>query len=1071
MQYSAEQEFIITQCLENRNVIVDAVAGSGKTTTLLGIAKANPDKKMLGVLFNRSLKEETRTRAQNLGLHCLEIHNYHAVARKYYDETICNDNGITKLVRENKHPLKALPKWERIIIDEVQDMNPLYFQLIRKLLIDIRNPDIRITVMGDRFQSIYAFLYADSRFLTNAGSIYKSVKGDWIKATLSTTYRCSPSICSFLNDCLLGYKRLHPAATATAPTASASASAPVNYIYGCPFEARKPLLTAILHYLSNGFKPEDIFILAPSVKMKMKETPVKMLENALVAQNIPIYIPNNDEQAGPVGQSGGQSGQSGQSDDPTKGKLVITTFHQSKGLERAIVIIYNFDSSYFKIFNKDADPNALTAELYVAITRAAKHLYVIQDKRKLAFSFLKEPQGSYVRFITSKGQPLSRLPSEEDKEEYEHKKPRIFHASEITNYLTADVILDAVSYLTVKTVQEPYCKIDLQSIVQTKPGHCEVVCDINGTAIPAVYEWQKRKTMRIANIDDDTLMKDGPKFAQRYKELQRTITNSTIPQISDVLEISNLFTSITEGYHYKVNQIKDYNWLQNADIEPCMEILELHLDADDMQYEVALPEQTTPTYTVLGRIDAYSESQSTLWEIKCTDKFDHTHEIQLAIYAWMFSRQFPTRFYDIKFNLLNIRTGECRNVSASIQNLEEMMSFLIAEKMRVFTKMTDEEFNTKFAVKFDLTQPQNFFKQQTINAMITGTKQPALFIDDEDDKPVKKAKAVAETNAIEPPPEEKKTTQKKQSQQTLPFAPKPNADVKEQEQELSVDLEVKPTALGKVLVYDLETNGLPDCPSFGTYYSPEELHRYKSSRIVQWSWSLHEPDGTLIVEEDHIIKPNLAEYRILNDRFHGITENIARIRGISFEQILETWKDHLSQVTTIVGHNVNFDKHVLLSELHRRGYPEVAKAMMEKKWICTMERATKLCNLKARNKLKPPKLCELMHALNVKEEVGRAFHNSKHDVYYTARCFFAEQVLINPCPKMYDGQHAGKTYEEIYKIDRPYAVQAAAACNVHKLYDSPIRKLSNWVNDKAKADPVLRLEIIDKEALIKASIK
>ena len=1046
MQYSAEQQFIISQCLENRNVIVDAVAGSGKTTTLLGIAKASPDKKILGVLFNRSLKEETRTRAQNGGLHHLEIHNYHALARKYYDESICNDNGITKLVRQNNNPLKALPKWERIIIDEVQDMNPLYFQLIRKILIDTRNPDIRITVMGDRFQSIYAFLYADSRFLTNAGSIYKSVKGDWVKATLSTTYRCSPSICSFLNDCLLGYNRLH--------AATAAAAAAVNYIYGCPFEARKPLLTAILHYLSNGFKPEDIFILAPSVKMKMKETPVKMLENALVAQNIPIYIPNNDEQA-----------EQGSGADPTKGKLVITTFHQSKGLERAIVIIYNFDSSYFKIFNKDADPNALTAELYVAITRAAKHLYVIQDKRKLAFSFLKETQGPYVRFITSKGEPLTRLPSEEDKEEYVHKKPRIFHASEITNYLTADVILDAVSYLTVKTVQEPYCKIDIQSIVQTNPGHCEVVCDINGTAIPAVYEWQKRKTMRIAAIDDDTLMKDGPKFAQRYKELQRTITNSTIPQISDVLEITNLFTSITEGYHYKVNQIKDYNWVQNADIEPCMEILELHLDADDMQYEVTLPEQTTPTYTVLGRIDAYSESQSTLWEIKCTDKFDHTHEIQLAIYAWMFSRQYPTRFYDIKFNLLNIRTGECRNVSASIQNLEEMMSFLVAEKMRVFTKMTDEEFNTKFAVKFDLTQPQNFFKQQTISAMITGTKQPALFIDEEEDKPVKKAKA--EANVIEPP------AKKKQSQQTLPFVstiapseqPSPNLTPvapQEQEQEKSQ---------GKVLVYDLETNGLPDCPSFGTYYSPEELHRYKSSRIVQWSWSLHESDGTTIVEEDHIIKPNLAEYRILNDRFHGITENIARIRGTSFEQILETWKTHLAQVTTIVGHNVNFDKHVLLSELHRRGYPEVAKAMMEKQWICTMERATKLCNLKARNKLKPPKLCELMHALNIKEEVGRAFHNSKHDVYYTARCFFAEQVLINPCPKMYDGQHAGKTYEDIYKIDRPYAVQAAAACNVHKLYDSPIRKLSNWVNDKAKTDPVLRLEIIDKEALIKASIK
>jgi len=1049
MKYSSEQEFIIKQCLENRNTIVDAVAGSGKTTTLLGISKASPLKKILGVLFNKSLKEETRAKALQSGLSQLEIHNYHALAKKYYDDSICNDSGITKLVREDKKPYKPLPKWERIIIDEVQDMNPLYFQLISKVLIDVRNPDIRITVMGDRFQSIYAFLYADSRFLTNAGSIYQSVKGDWIKASLSTTYRCSSSICSFLNDCLLGYTRMHPAIDDVSP--------PVNYIYGCPFEARKPLLTAILGHLSNGFKPEDIFILAPSVKMKMKETPVKMLENALVSYNIPIYIPNDEN--GAAADAGGG--------DPTKGKLVITTFHQSKGLERKIVIIYNFDSSYFKIFNKDADPNALTAELYVAITRAATHLYVIQDKKKPAFKFLKEPQGPYVRFMTSRGDYLPSLPTQEDKDEYEHQKPRIFHASEITNYLTADVILDAASYLTIKTIEEPYCMIDLASLVKTSPGHCEVVCDINGTAIPAIYEWQKRKTMRIASIDDETLLKDGPKFAQRYHELQGAITNSNTPQISDVLEITNIFTSVTEGYHYKVAQIKNYNWLTNSDIEPCMEILELNLDEDDMQYEVILPEQTTQTYTVLGRIDAYSEKQSTLWEIKCTDKLDHTHEIQVAVYAWMFSRQFPKRFHDIKFNLLNIRTGECRQISASIKNLEEMMGFIVAEKMRVFTKMTDEEFNTKFSVKFDLTLPN--LKQLTLTSMISGNKQPALFLDDDEVKPPKKKKPTPVLTASQPnmiiDEPLNLSTVTTSVQTVLPFAvPAPVlAQVQATEE--------KPhTPMGKVIVYDLETNGLPETPSFGKYYNPEELHRYKMSRIVQWSWSLHEPEGTTIVEEDHVVKPNLAEYRILNERFHGITENIARIRGKPFEEIVEVWKTHLAQVTTIVGHNVNFDKHVLLSELYRRGYPDVAKTMMEKEWICTMERATKLCNLKARNKLKPPKLCELMHALNIKEEVGRAFHNSKHDVYYTARCFFAEQILINPCPKMYDGQHAGKTYEDIYVQDRPYAVQAAAACNIHKLYDSPIRKLANWVNDKAKADPVLRLEIIDKEAVIKASL-
>jgi len=134
-----------------------------------------------------------------------------------------------------------------------------------------------------------------------------------------------------------------------------------------------------------------------------------------------------------------------------------------------------------------------------------------------------------------------------------------------------------------------------------------------------------------------------------------------------------------------------------------------------------------------------------------------------------------------------------------------------------------------------------------------------------------------------------------------------------------------------------------------------------------------------------------------------------------------------------------------------------------------MERGKELCGLKASNKLKPPKLRELMHALGVTEEPGRAFHNSKHDVYYTAKCYFAEQVLVNPCPIMYEGKHAGKTYEYILQNDRPYAVHSHAVCNVRKLYTSPLRKLSNWIKIKAALDPNLAAEVKAQEEAIRNS--
>jgi DNA polymerase III epsilon subunit-like protein len=206
----------------------------------------------------------------------------------------------------------------------------------------------------------------------------------------------------------------------------------------------------------------------------------------------------------------------------------------------------------------------------------------------------------------------------------------------------------------------------------------------------------------------------------------------------------------------------------------------------------------------------------------------------------------------------------------------------------------------------------------------------------------------------------------------------------------------------------------------------------------------------------------------MNQQFHGITESQARVQGKEFEHVLAIWLTHLAQATTLVGHNVNFDKHVLLSELHRRNHTAAAEFTLSKHWICTMERAKELCALRAGNKLKPPKLMELMHALNVQEEVGRAFHNSKHDVYYTAKCFFAEQILKNPCPKMYEGKHAGKTYEEILKVDRDYAVNALAVCNVRKLYSSPLRKLANWMKPIAAKDTTLSELVKAKEDEVRA---
>ena len=1045
MKYSDEQNCIIEMCASDKNTIVDAVAGSGKTTTLLGIAQASPHKKMLGVLYNRSLKEETRLRAQSQGLPHLEIHNYHALARRYYDNSICNDNGITKMLSENVAPIRSLPRWDRFILDEVQDMTPLYYELICKIIIDLRNPNLKLTVMGDRYQSIYSYMAADSRFLTHANKLYTIIKGPWANASLSTTYRCSSSICSFINESLLGYERMIPAST--------KRSHPVHYIHGSPFDAHRILVDHITTFLDQGFKPEDIFVLAPSVKVKGKATPTRVLENALVAKQIPIYVSNDEEKE-----------LSTNSESPTNGKLVITTFHQSKGLERDIVIIYSFDDSYYE--NKDYDRNFLCSPLYVAITRARKYLYVIHDSKQAPFRFFRPPQNSEcIVYLNTRGDQIAELPAfkELDKTE-QHKNNRVFLASDLTNYLPSQAIFEAHSYLNVRTVCVPEIKIPLVSMIQTGPRHWESVADLNGVAVPALYEWRAKNNMRITSLDNETVVKEGGRFVKRYLEIQNLVKNNAEPPISLILEAANIFSAMFSGYHYKVAQIQDYSWMTTNEIEPCMEILSDHLMSDDTQYEVVIPEQICKQATIRGRIDAYSENASTLWEIKCTDTLDMAHDIQLGVYAWMFWKAVPQRFNEISCHLLNIRTGECRKIVTKGANLDSMMHFLIAEKTRRLIVKTDEDFISTFSAKFDESNTTSC--HVTKSDMVRVKNVAPEFIDDSEPPPapkpkkpsVKKARVDKKDMVVEP-----QTGGDVPMENEIISAPQQAAQVVDDQLD-KVQIE---TPEGKVIVFDLETTGLPTTPSFGTYYPPTELDKYRQSRIVQWSWSLHEADGTLIAEEDHIIKPNFAEYRIMNTQFHGITEDIARVRGKTFEEVLERWSTHLADATTVVGHNVNFDKHVLLSELHRRGHTISADILLKKSWACTMTRAKELCGLRASNKLKPPKLRELMHALGVEEEPGRAFHNAKHDVYYTARCYFAEQVLKNPCPKMYEGKHAGKTYDEILKIDMLYVANSMAVCNVRKLYSSPLRKLSNWGKTKLASTPGLAEAVAAKEVQIR----
>jgi len=80
MQLTKEQKAIINS---TGHIKINAVAGSGKTTTIIEYAKSRPsDKKILYLAFNKSVKNEAIKKFADIGLKNVKVETAHSLAFK-----------------------------------------------------------------------------------------------------------------------------------------------------------------------------------------------------------------------------------------------------------------------------------------------------------------------------------------------------------------------------------------------------------------------------------------------------------------------------------------------------------------------------------------------------------------------------------------------------------------------------------------------------------------------------------------------------------------------------------------------------------------------------------------------------------------------------------------------------------------------------------------------------------------------------------------------------------------------------------------------------------------------------
>jgi hypothetical protein len=393
-------------------------------------------------------------------------------------------------------------------------------------------------------------------------------------------------------------------------------------------------LNEIKYYLELGYKPQEIFILSPSVKNQT--SPIRQLENRIKTElnGIQIFIPTGDDEK--------------LDGDVLEGKLVFSTFHQSKGLERKVIIVFGFDNSYFEYYKINNNGLVCPNELYVATTRSLEHLTVFHHFENDYLPFLcKEKLRIYCNMENDK---MIRV------KENKSTTTRKSNPTDIIKHLPQEVIDYCFNYFETEIIQDAkeMINIPLKTKQEYKNGSngYESVSEITGIAIPCYFEYKTKGKIDILNKIPYKPKKCNPRCLIQLEEddcdeeneddklLQKINLNIKKISPSELLYIANAWNSIKNGFLFKKLQITNYNWLSKENLDKCIERIERLKISRDAKFEYKSEiknEKELLNREITGYFDCIDNTN--LYEFKCVQKIEKEHILQLVIYMYLNEKQ------------------------------------------------------------------------------------------------------------------------------------------------------------------------------------------------------------------------------------------------------------------------------------------------------------------------------------------------------------------------------------------------------------------------------------------------
>ena len=330
---SDEQSRMVDAALDGKDVIVDAVVGAGKTTSIQALCtEAGRDQNVLYLTYSKLLKADAQQRVQGA-----RVQNYHGIVYPYLLGAGINV-GISESIaafNRNFGDLSAtFPRYDMVVVDEYQDITEEHATLLAN--IKSVNPLMQVVFVGDMAQKVRSDTNLDVQ------AFVKGFCDDPALLPFTQSFRMGPEMGALLSQAW------------NKPVVGVNEDQDVRHV---EYEEALDIISTR--------RPSDLLCLGK------RNGPMPRALNTVESRRPDVFNKNTVYASIRDGDSSVLH-----SDD----SAVFTTYDASKGLERSTTVVFDFGEIYWDMRSQfpDADHSVLRNIFLVAASRGKDEVIFVR---------------------------------------------------------------------------------------------------------------------------------------------------------------------------------------------------------------------------------------------------------------------------------------------------------------------------------------------------------------------------------------------------------------------------------------------------------------------------------------------------------------------------------------------------------------------------------------------------------------------------------------------------------------------------------------------------------------------